>query len=146
MTHRLIALLILACAPLTARILTAQAHTDAPLADQSVQRAAPVESDFVACDEIIVTDAAFEMARSTVAEKLWSPTSARFPDDERLMSEIEACRVIVRSWVDAKNGFGRMVRTPYTVELEHTTGDWSVRGARLGSPIYTDRLQLAVLD
>ncbi|MEM7663204.1 MAG: hypothetical protein AAF292_13240 [Pseudomonadota bacterium] len=143
MRHRLIAILILASAPLTARFLTAQANSEGPAPDAAILASLPADGDFVACDEIIVSDAAFDLAKAAVAEKLWSPASAEFPLAASRVSELEACRYIIRSWVDAKNGFGQMVRTPYVVELENTTGDWSVLGARLGSPIYSDRLQLA---
>lgn len=146
MTHRLIALLIIASVPLTARALTAQATTDGPSAEQMVQELATQDGDFVACDEIIVSEAAFELAKTSVAEKLWSPTSAEFPLAASRVSKHDACRFIIRSWVEAKNGFGQMVRTPYVVELENKTGDWSVLGARIGSPSYTDRLQLAAAE
>ncbi|MEO0881591.1 MAG: hypothetical protein AAFY34_02550 [Pseudomonadota bacterium] len=146
MNSRLIAIFILALAPLTARALTAQANSEVTHSDQAAQLFDAANTEFVACDEIIVSETAFEMAKTAVAEKLWAPTSAEFPIAASRVSKLDTCRYIIRSWVEAKNGFGHMVRTPYVVELENTTGDWSVLGARIGSPTYAERLQLAVAN
>ncbi|MEO1474962.1 MAG: hypothetical protein AAFS13_01155 [Pseudomonadota bacterium] len=146
MNNRIVALLIVVIAPLTAWALTAQASTETNSPHHAIQTAAAVEGDFVACDEIIVSDAAFELAKTAVAEKLWSPASAEFPVAASRVSKVDTCRVIVRSWVEAKNGFGHMVRTPYAVEMQKTVEDWSVLGARIGSPTYPESLQLAAAN
>lgn len=94
---------------------------------QSVPQSANTASDFDAC----------WMAQKFVEEQLKSPYTATFapcrtPDTVVTTKE----RIwIVRSYVDAQNGFGAMLRTDYAVEMIYypSTDKWALVDSSLAS-------------
>ena len=59
-------------------------------------------------------------AQRYVTANLKAPTSASFPwYDESSVTTYGECEFIVRSYVDAQNSFGAMIRNNYTVRLRY---------------------------
>lgn len=65
-------------------------------------------------------------AREAVKERLKSPGSAVFSDEEITPIEGEAS-VTVRGVVDSQNGFGAMLRATWTVEVHPGGRPWNVQ-------------------
>lgn len=66
-------------------------------------------------------------------ERLLSPSTARFPDDKEAQRQFEEAQreyggvidgelIFWYGWVDAENGFGALIRKPYTCTVSTTTG------------------------
>ena len=89
---------------------------------------------------------ALRLAEDAVAEKLWSPATAKFAPTMNRVSRVSDCRYTIRSWVEAENSFGHMVRTAFVVELGRSEDGWVARGTRIGSPTYIEGLQLSALN
>lgn len=70
---------------------------------------------------------AISITQGYVQEHLKSPSTAEFPwADKVKVKRLTGCRYLVQGYVDAQNGFGAMVRTQYSVEVEPTqkSGEW----------------------
>jgi hypothetical protein len=73
---------------------------------------------------------AFVMSQKFIRNRLKSPSSASFPsitaDGVQAISTSD-CEFAVRAYVDAQNGFGAQIRTPYSMRLRYNrnTNDWS---------------------
>lgn len=68
------------------------------------------------------TISAFIMSQSFVKQALRSPSTAKFPHfAEQGVSSVAIgdCKFRVTAHVDAQNGFGAMIRSKYTVDLEY---------------------------
>lgn len=72
-------------------------------------------------------DMAFVMSQNFVKRELRSPTTAQFPRQASATSEIGECQFRVSSHVDAQNGFGAMIRSRYSVDMQFHSGSktWS---------------------
>lgn len=63
--------------------------------------------------------AAFLHCQDAVKKRLKAPSTAKFPRYERgIVYANVGMRYTVNSYVDSQNGFGAMLRTNYTCELE----------------------------
>lgn len=65
---------------------------------------------------------ALVMSREHIKPLLKAPATARFARLGEAGVEIDTvakCSYRVTAWVDAQNGFGAMLRTPYRMELRH---------------------------
>ncbi|MEM9670627.1 MAG: hypothetical protein AAF950_17055 [Pseudomonadota bacterium] len=116
---------------------------DAEAYTSSAAITTPFESNATEC---VRSNRSLELTgamQDAVAEALWLPASAQFPETVDRITELENCRYVVRSWVEAKNGFGYSVRTPFAVEFQYTDDGLIVYGTRIGSPQYIERLQFA---
>jgi len=74
---------------------------------------------------------AFIMSQAPVSDMLKSPATAEFPSSNApgvSIQRIEDCKFRVSAFVDSENGFGAMIRSPYTAELIHNKegGGWAV--------------------
>lgn len=82
-------------------------------------------------------DFAYYMACEFVKERLTSPGSAKFPgyyergvDVTYLQNSLYA----VRGFVDSQNGFGAMIRTQYSCQMQYLGNDrWSFTNFRVQS-------------
>jgi hypothetical protein len=75
---------------------------------------------------------AFVMSQNFVKKNLKSPSTADFPyinNDGVRVSKISDCNYQVIGYVDSQNGFGAMVRSSYSVNMESTTDGkkWTAR-------------------
>lgn len=80
---------------------------------------------------------AYVMCQSFVKDRLKAPSSAKFPgmfeetysDATTKLSETQ---FRVRSWVDAQNSFGAMIRNNYTCTVSYTGNDnWRLDGLEM---------------
>lgn len=76
------------------------------------------------------TTMAFVMSQKFIRKRLKSPSSASFPSitAEGVQAvNTSDCEFAVRAYVDAQNGFGAQIRTPYSMKLRYNrdTNDWS---------------------
>lgn len=70
---------------------------------------------------------AFVMSQDFVKQRLKSPTSAKFhyrASDTKLIGE---CRTLVNASFDSQNGFGAIIRSNYSVEMQYhkSSDNWS---------------------
>jgi hypothetical protein len=76
------------------------------------------------------TSSAYYMSQTFVRKSLKAPATAVFPsyNAEGVSTQfIGDCTHIVRSYVDAQNGFGALIRTTYFAKLKYTGGDyWNI--------------------
>ena len=73
-------------------------------------------------DRCTDTFTAFVMSQNFVERALRSPSTAEFPRMTAPGVHVEAfgqCQFLIVAWVDAQNGFGATVRTPYVVEVQY---------------------------
>ncbi|UXN57878.1 hypothetical protein [Phyllobacterium zundukense] len=77
---------------------------------------------------------AFVMAQSEVTKRLGSPSSASYPALESKTQPMGDCLYRIRAVVDSPNGFGAMIRTPWsgTVEYHPVNGTWQVKSLSIG--------------
>ena len=61
---------------------------------------------------------AFVMQQDAVRSRLRAPATADFPSSADVQV-LEGCRFMVRSYVDAQNGFGALIRTHYVSVIRH---------------------------
>lgn len=67
---------------------------------------------------------AWIMAKKLVSAQLVAPTEAEFPSMRRSEVErLECKRYLVTSYVDARNGYGAVARTPFIAELRYLGDD-----------------------
>ncbi|UXN58251.1 hypothetical protein [Phyllobacterium zundukense] len=78
---------------------------------------------------------AFVMAQSEVTKRLASPSSATYPVLESRTQPIGDCLYRIKAVVDSQNGFGAMIRTPWsgTIEFHPLEGTWQVKSLSIGS-------------
>ena len=77
---------------------------------------------------------AFVMSQPFVERSLKSPSTADFPRmtaNGVYVSRIRECVFSVTGYVDAQNGFGAVLRTPYTIEIEYNPEDDNFSGRNL---------------
>ena len=70
---------------------------------------------------------AFVMSQRTVTANLRAPSTAEFPSINAVnVSPVGDCRYVVSAFVDAQNGFGAQIRTPYRAVMERDpeSGGW----------------------
>tara|TARA_E500000305_G_scaffold98033_1_gene89384 strand:- start:1018 stop:1485 length:468 start_codon:yes stop_codon:yes gene_type:complete len=74
---------------------------------------------------------AYDVAKAYVKKRLVAPATAEFP--AYYSSDVQAlplaeCRFSVQAYVDAQNGFGAMLRNPYSLTLQYYKEDdtWSL--------------------
>lgn len=77
---------------------------------------------------------AFVMIQKPVRAKLRSPSTASFPYKPTVGMPLDKCRFRITSYVDAQNGFGAMIRTPWTGVIEYLpdTNRWRAHEIRVG--------------
>jgi hypothetical protein len=64
-------------------------------------------------------DYAVDNTKEAIAKMLKAPSTAEFPNDSEFdVTEIDTGLYRVTGYVDSENGFGAMVRTYYTIELQ----------------------------
>jgi len=81
------------------------------------------EWQLAACTTGFPEDEAGQNAKELVKQTLKAPSTAKFPFIVR--GEYKGdCQFVVRSWVDAQNGFGAQVRTYYTVTMIRSKSGW----------------------
>nr|WP_321440572.1 hypothetical protein [uncultured Hyphomonas sp.] len=81
------------------------------------------EWQLAACTTGYPEDEAGQNAKELVKQTLKAPSTAKFPFI--LRGEYKGdCQFVVRSWVDAQNGFGAQVRTYYTVTMIRSKSGW----------------------
>ena len=66
---------------------------------------------------------AYIQCKSHVIRRLKAPSTADFPFLDYSSSDVGGNRYIVRSYVDAQNGFGAMLRNRYRCEIRYDGGD-----------------------
>lgn len=67
---------------------------------------------------------AFVMSQSFVKDRLKAPATAEFPwYDESMVTPLGKEKYIVRSYVDAQNAFGALIRNNYTCRLAYQGND-----------------------
>lgn len=66
------------------------------------------------------------MAQKLVKAQLKAPSTAKFPSAEYTATDLGGGRWRVSSYVDAQNGFGAMLRSQWTVEMEATGETWKL--------------------
>ncbi len=73
------------------------------------------------------TSYAWMYATEAVKTRLKSPRSAKFPwSFTDHIKTVGDCKFVIRSFVDAQNGFGAEIRTPWTATLQYTDeGSWT---------------------
>jgi hypothetical protein len=59
------------------------------------------------------------MSKHFVEKHLRAPSTAKFPGKAEQQAYIDTCTWHVRSYVDAQNGFGGTVRTPYLIKMRY---------------------------
>jgi len=76
---------------------------------------------------------AFVMMQRPIRAQLKAPSTASFPYAPTVGQPIGKCRFRITSYVDAQNGFGAMIRTPWTGVIEYFPSDrtWRVHEARI---------------
>lgn len=81
------------------------------------------------------TNSAFIMSQTFVKESLKAPSTAKFPymtDSNDIGAVITGdCKFEVYSYVDAQNGFGAMIRSRYTINMEYRPKDNTWSGSNL---------------
>jgi hypothetical protein len=77
---------------------------------------------------------AFVMAQSEGTKRLASPSSASYPILESKTQLLGDCLYRIKAVVDSQNGFGAMIRTPWsgTVEYHPVDGTWQVKSLSIG--------------
>lgn len=81
--------------------------------------ASPAETAAKRCNNDIM---AFVMSQTFVSRQLKAPSTAKFPyiTDSGVSSvSLGECKFKVRAYVDAQNGFGAMIRTRYSADMEY---------------------------
>lgn len=78
---------------------------------------------------------AFAMAQGEVTKRLASPSSASYPVLESKTQPLGDCLYRIKAVVDSQNGFGAMIRTPWSgmVEYQPVDGTWQVKSLSIGS-------------
>lgn len=79
---------------------------------------------------------AYVMAQKPIRAQLRSPSSAIFPFAHQVaVVPIGDCRWKIIAYVDAQNGFGAMLRTPWTATIQHNpdSGAWRMISANVGN-------------
>lgn len=76
-------------------------------------------------------------AQGFVEQQLAAPTTARFPSIHRegvRVTPVGNCEFLVQAYVDAQNGFGAMIRTPYAIQLKRLPHQeaWELVNLRIG--------------
>lgn len=61
----------------------------------------------------------FVIAQKFVRQSLKAPATAEFPSSATQAVQMDECRMIVSSHVDAQNGFGAQIRSSWAVDLEY---------------------------
>ena len=61
----------------------------------------------------------FVIAQKFVRQSLRAPATAEFPSSATQAVQMDECRMIVSSHVDAQNGFGAQIRSSWAVDLEY---------------------------
>lgn len=77
---------------------------------------------------------AFVMSQSFVKDRLRAPATADFPSIlDAKVSATGDCRFKVHAYVDSQNGFGAMIRTRYTadIELDPLTDRWKLKDLQM---------------
>jgi hypothetical protein len=78
------------------------------------------EYDFKECNNNLY--GAGLMAQKLVKNKLLSPTSAKFPEDPKVI-KINPCHYRAIGKVDSSNAFGAIIRSTYVAEVGYLGGD-----------------------
>lgn len=69
------------------------------------------------CDDEVM---AYVIAKKAVKQHLRSPSTSDFPYSNEVSIEGKGgCRFTINGYVDAQNGFGAMIRSYYTVDVEY---------------------------
>ena len=74
---------------------------------------------------------AYITAQDHVRKRLRSPVSADFPFLDFTAKKSGPCRLTIRSYVDAQNGFGATIRTRFTAVMELRSGSWTLMSLRM---------------
>lgn len=69
---------------------------------------------------------AYVTVHDHIRAQLRSPASADFPILDYKATKSGPCRITIRSYVDAQNGFGATIRSYYTAVMEHRLGSWKL--------------------
>lgn len=82
---------------------------------------------------------AYAAAQQLITRRLAAPATAVYPSiigEGVRVDEIAPCRFRVQTYVDAQNGFGALVRTPYTLDLTYLEADriWTDQRVEAAKP------------
>lgn len=70
---------------------------------------------------------AYQACQPHVAKGLLAPASAKFPNLSEITVATAGNRFTVTGYVDSQNGFGAMLRSRYTCNIERVAGsDWAL--------------------
>lgn len=72
-------------------------------------------------------DRASIIAKDFIKQNLKSPSTSKFPISDFSYSNPDADKktIIIKSYVDAENSFGAILRKNYYVKLRFKSGDWA---------------------
>lgn len=95
--------------------------------------AAPEADESARCNRL--GDMAWVMSRRFVERALAAPATAQFPSSDRTdgvhVERTGQCTYLVQGWVDSQNGFGAMLRSHYSIEMESDERGANWRGRNL---------------
>lgn len=73
---------------------------------------------------------AYTMMENYVKGNLKAPTTAKFPppsEKQKHIQKIAGTLYEIHSWVDSQNGFGALVRTPFSGKIKkNISGNWEL--------------------
>lgn len=77
---------------------------------------------------------AYQACKSLVRDRLKAPSSADFPwvRSSDVTEALGGGRYRVRSYVDAQNSFGGMIRNRYDCTVRYSSGSWVAEGVSVG--------------
>ena len=104
-----------------------------PTPEEQARRDAAAAIEKRCGDEV----AAYVMAKHFVSDQLKNPAGASYASmvgDSGYSSTLQDnCTWTFKSYVDATNGFGATIRTPFTISVKRVSGDeWQTTGVAFG--------------
>jgi len=90
----------------------------------------PEEKDRKSCNDSTM---AYIMTQGFVEKRLRAPSTAKFPSHYEIKTVLLGnCRHDVTAYVDAQNGFGAMIRTPYHAVIKYNGNDmWQIESLQM---------------
>jgi hypothetical protein len=69
--------------------------------------------------------AIFNICQSFTTNSLKAPATAKFPEfNIRMLTEVDDGSYTVKSYVDAQNGFGALIRSDFVCHVKPVAGSW----------------------
>ncbi len=69
--------------------------------------------------------AIFNICQSFTTDALKAPATAKFPEfNSRMLTEVDDGSYIVKSYVDAQNGFGALIRSDVVCQVRPAASSW----------------------